>query len=340
MSQLDPIELVETDVVSASPHYAFAGHTLPSPAPKRPTVETSTECGARNSLEIESEPAAKNIEIEIADFCDPGLGICFEKRPPIGSAMALSKLVLSDFSVLCQPASVPEGSWDGRQPLDVKMTAFEHMLGNLESLMRLGALTTHEGLPYEKVSGFEKTEGDDPEVLNPSDIFPHKTLRLLFWGAPHPNPSKCNGSHHGSMATAAKYKTEAFESMAWLCPTGLVAMTFPAKYKVEFYHPRNDTTATARILICTNMSARSYVPMASSNGLRYRIPQADVEDTMVSMLVPPAMWHCVTFDEAGCLIFGQTLRKALATLDDDEFGCALGVYDCSLEAELLADEHM
>ena len=52
------------------------------------------------------------------------------------------------------------------------------------------------------------------------------------------------------------------------------------------------------------------------------------EDIMISLLVPPSLMQCVVI--ANCRI------DFASTLDDREFGCALGVNDCSLEAELVA----
>lgn len=249
--------------------------------------------------------------------------------------MALSKLVLSDFGILREPVAPPPANWDGRLPLHSVETAYARMLRNLDDLKQAGAITSSDGLPWENVSGFEKAEGDDPAIVNPSDIFPSKMLRLLFWGSPHPNPSSNDNSYHGSIATAAMYKTQAFESMAWLCPRGLVAMTFPAKYRVEFYQPVSDKAAAGRILICAKMSTRLYVPMASSDGLRYTIPDAMAGNIMVAMLVPPDMWPCVVLGESGCIDFGETMQRVLDGLTEEEYGCALGVYDCSLEMELL-----
>ena len=75
--------------------------------------------------------------------------------------------------------------------------------------------------------------------------------------------------------------------------------------------------------------------MSSSNGLRYTVPNATREDIMISLLVPPSLMQCVVIAN-GRIDFASTVQGVLDTLDDSEFGCALGVGDCSLEAELTA----
>ena len=247
--------------------------------------------------------------------------------------MALSKLVLTDFGVLRPPAAALLDAWGDRLPLEANESAYMRMIKNVQVLKLHGAMVDSNGRPWEKVSGFARAEGED--VLNPADIFPDKRLRLLFWGSPHPNPSSNDGVWHGSQAVASGYKTNAFESMAWLCPQGVVAMTFPSKYNVEFYQPCANPTAANRILICGRMLSREYVPMASSDGLRYVIPDATKDDTMLAMLLPPRFLSCLVMEE-GSVDFSATVHKILQALTEDEFACALGVYDCSLEMELLA----
>ena len=247
--------------------------------------------------------------------------------------MALAKLALTDFGVLRQPMSALPESWGTQLPLDAEESAFARMMKNIEVLKLHGAMVDTNGLPWEKVSGFERLAGED--VLNPAEIFKDKKLRLLMWGSPHSNPSSNDGALHGSKAGSNDdYKTNAFESMAWLCPEGVIAMTFSSKYKVEFYQPCADPTAHDRLLICGRMIAGGYLPMASSDGLRYGIPDASKDDTMLALLLPPRFVGCLVMGE-GRINLKATLRNVLQALAEDEFACALGVYDCSLEMELL-----
>ena len=244
----------------------------------------------------------------------------------------LRKLVLSDFGVLFPSDTEQDAKWGEQCPVHSAETAYDRMVHNVGVLSHLGA-QTDGSVPFNKVSGFPREDGDGPDIRNPAEMFPEKKLRLLIWGSPHPNPSCNDGVIHGSKAVSAQYKTQAFESMAWLCPTGVVAMTFPAKYEVEFYQPCSDPTAANRVLVCCRMHSRSYVPMASSNGLRYTIPDTSIDDVMVALLVPPSFMRCLAFAKDR-LDFGWTMRNVLELIGEDEYGCALGVYDCSLEMEL------
>ena len=246
--------------------------------------------------------------------------------------MGLDKLVLTDFRSFCPPVGALGTTWHGEQPVDGQETAYTRLTENLQSLSEAGAIT-NRGPLYEKVSGFPTTYGGDAAVRNPAELFPGKELKLLWWGAPHWNPSSCNGTFHGSGADGPGYKTNAFESMVWLCPRGTVAMTFPAKFAVEFYQPCYHHDAANRILICGKMYSRRYVPMVSSDGLRYTIPDTTIDDTMIAILLPPSLMACVAF-EGGRIDFGLTMRQLLDALGENEYGCALGVYDCSLEMEL------
>lgn len=120
--------------------------------------------------------------------------------------MALSKLVLSDFGILTASNESAEGSWGNENPLDEHETAFARMVVNLDALRAQGCITA-EGMPFNKISGFQKSENDTASVRNPADIFPEKELRLLFWGSPHPNPSCNDGMFHGSKAEL-QYKVD------------------------------------------------------------------------------------------------------------------------------------
>lgn len=54
---------------------------------------------------------------------------------------------------------------------------------------------------------------------------------------------------------------------------------------------------------------------------------------MIALLVPPSFLTCLAFEKER-LDFGVTIRNVLKMLGDDEYACALGAYDCSLEMEL------
>ena len=71
------------------------------------------------------------------------------------------------------------------------------------------------------------------------------------------------------------------------------------------------------------------------NALRFTFKDSSIDDVMIALLVPPSFLSCLAFEnECLDLDFGMTIRNVLQELDDDEYGCALGLYECSLEMEL------
>ena len=110
----------------------------------------------------------------------------------------LAKLVLTDFGVL-QPSGRQEDPVESEGALDTHETSYERMLKNLLDLTSWGVLTSeagpHElfGLPFDKVSGFQRKPTDAPDIRNPSELYPDKELKLLLWGSPHGNPSSNDG---------------------------------------------------------------------------------------------------------------------------------------------------
>ena len=170
---------------------------------------------------------------------------------PRGDKRRLAKLVLTDFGVL-QPSQRQEGPVESQEALDPRphKKPYTRMLRNLFDLTNWGALTSEEGcLPLNKVSGFKKKPTDAQDIRNPNELCPGKELKLLLWGCPHANPSSNDGSHHGPGPRTPEHivKTQAFESMAWLCPRGMAIMTFPSKDKVEFYQPCSEAAAAKHV---------------------------------------------------------------------------------------------
>ena len=74
----------------------------------------------------------------------------------------------------------------------------------------------------------------------------------------------------------------------------------------------------------------------SSSGLRFTVPGTSIDDIMIALLVPHRFMTCLAYQDER-LDFGVTIRHVLDMLGDDEYGCALGVYDCGLEMELAFD---
>ena len=89
-----------------------------------------------------------------------------------------------------------------------------------------------------------------------------------------------------------------------------------------------------KVLICGRMHSRQYIPMTSGNGRRFTIAKAGLENTMIALQVAPRHINCIVW-EGSKIDFGATVRKILDTFEFADFAVALGVYDCSLEMELL-----
>ena len=262
-------------------------------------------------------------------------------------AGALSKLYLTDLHRLMPVAVDHTESKDGDngairwRPLSGTETAYARMISNVERLARMGAVTDN-GLPFDQVTGFPITKKDRinmPGVRTPKEVIGATggKVKLLMWGSPHPQPSSAVGASHGMKSKCEKGKTGAFEAMSWACD-GTSIMTFSAKYNVEFLQPQHcyfEETPRNRLLMVGRMHAEEYVPMASGNGLRYTVPDADIGDTMIAMLVAPEHLPYLVFNcNGGKIHFGQTCASIIAVLKDDEFAVALGVYDLSLEMEI------
>ena len=75
-------------------------------------------------------------------------------------------------------------------------------------------------------------------------------------------------------------------------------------------------------------------PLASSSGLRFTVPDSTLVDIMVALLMPPSQMKSLVWG-AGCLDFGATMLHILQAMSETEYGCALGMYDGSLEMELV-----
>ena len=250
--------------------------------------------------------------------------------------LPLTGFYVTDYDHLVNGTINTSETWYGQTPL-TEDSAFSRMCINTKHLIACGAFSD-SGMPFNRVSGFGVSADDranDTFLKNPSDLAPNKTLKLLMWGSPHPNASSSDCDIHGSGSISDKYKTEAFESMAWLCLTGTVIMTFHRKYRVEFYQPQYDTTAANRTLVVGQMYSREYIPMASGNGMRFAVPNAGDDIVMVAMLVPLQHFqHIVHRNDA--IDVGATALAIMRSLNKStEFGAALGVYDCSLEMELV-----
>ena len=217
-------------------------------------------------------------------------------------------------------------------------TPYQRLQKNLRELRSMGAHSEEPDALYGSVTGFPF--GLDEPAINrglrgPEALRPSKKLRVLWWGSPHPGPSssRAHVESHGRVSCSTAFKTNAFHSMAWTC-SGLVAMCFPDKYKVEFRQPRSLGSSNRQLIVALAF-CREYVPMCSGNDERYAIPSAAIDRTMIAMLLPSENRMRVIYRDNGAVDIGMTLLNYVDNLTDDEYAVALGCYDCSMERELL-----
>ena len=170
-------------------------------------------------------------------------------------------------------------------------------------------------------------------------------LGLTYWGAPH---WAGNGNDHyysWPWQNSKTFKTCAWESMAWNSPNGLVAMTFPACYAVEFWNPKYnqkhaegvEDIRSERLLVVGPAYLRQYTPLSSGSEL-CPINRSRVE-TMIALLVPERFMNCII--KRGVKIdVGMTFLRCLQNLTENERAIELGgqTYCLSVEMVLAEDE--
>ena len=208
---------------------------------------------------------------------------------------------------------------------------YQSLQKHLRDLPSMGAHSEEPDALYGSVTGFPF--GLDEPAINrglrgPEALRPSKKLRVLWWGSPHPGPSssRAHVESHGRASCSTAFKTNAFHSMAWTC-SGLVAMCFPDKYKVEFRQPRSLRSSNRQLIVALAF-CREYVPMCSGNDERYAIPSAAIDRTMIAMLLPSEDRMRVIYRDNGAVDIGMTLLNYVDNLTDDEYAVALGCYDC------------
>ena len=82
------------------------------------------------------------------------------------------------------------------------------------------------------------------------------------------------------------------------------------------------------------MYCRNYLPMASCPGLRFAVPDTNPDDVMLALLMPPYFFNCLCWKEER-IDFGATMLNILKVMGEEEYGCALGMYDGMLDMELV-----
>ena len=208
---------------------------------------------------------------------------------------------------------------------DAQMALHAVIHSNLKTLCDLGACG-----PFYGLSGLET----DSYPLYPTCLM-GRSIGLTYWGSPHWSRPADRGTF--PFKDSQTFKTNAWESLSWNSPNGVVAMTFPVAFGVEFYHPAYNKHAykdvdnrCERILTVAKGYFREYTPMVSGSELH----EIHGGDTMVSFLIPERFMHCITWRGAR-LDFGMTCLHCLDVLEDNEFAIELGGQTFALSMEIV-----
>ena len=210
-------------------------------------------------------------------------------------------------------------------------------------LAAYGARLLHCGphiLPHVRISGFP-VRSYQKHLRNPQDLVPPGfTVAALIWGAPHfltadnDRASRHGpGRDHSHNAPNAKYKSQAFESMCWLCKE-LVVMTFPGSYREIDFWPRCPPDDRA-ILIQPVSFHRHF----SSVTGRFCAVSSNVQER-VAMAVPPRMYpllHQHNDRQTNCLDFAGFMLSVHQLLDASEAMVELGCNCATLSMELVRE---
>ena len=197
--------------------------------------------------------------------------------------------------------------------------------------------------PITGVSGFVAKGGND-KIVNPKQIIPAgATLSCLIWGAPHGCPSdhRPSSAHAPKAATNEVFKTNAWESISWLC-NGLVIMTFPSRYKPEFW-PRGcgdgghgSRAGDGRFLI--SMPVRFHRHRSQHTGVALPlIGDNSNEIEMVVLCVPPGKCFDLVYKHTvgGSLNFGEFALEFYESLSPHEHVVELGCSTATLSLEVV-----
>lgn len=164
---------------------------------------------------------------------------------------------------------------------------------------------------------------------------------LVYWGSPHWGTIEFQ-QEAKAWKSSSQFKSNAFESMSWGSPHGMVAMTYKDDYKVELWSPTyrdpryrsKPDPRSPRSLIVAPCYTREYVPLMS--GDHYNEISEGTGIT-VALLVPGALRECVTYLSNDTTIdIGMTMLKTLEVIQcrDEQFAIELGGQTFSLSKEI------
>ena len=218
--------------------------------------------------------------------------------------------------------------------------------GNIRILGWYGARMCQATLsPFDRVSAWPVDDMQRAQgIRNAVDLLRDgETLGMLIWGAPHRGTSSAVMSDRvGCQAGNAEIKTNAFESMMYQCP-GIVLMTFPSRYKVEFSQPRHDVFLKGRGLLVERALCHNYLPRAGNPDEICAIapggegPNPE-ECTMVAIGFHSKYFHCIHYTHSESGVSGVDLTRTylsfLRALGPDEKAVVLGGYNFDLEGDV------
>ena len=193
--------------------------------------------------------------------------------------------------------------------------------------------------PYFRISGFPTSDSEPFKEFTTLLNGPPVRFSLVYWGSPHWADSDAEQNHGCSHRTTNdEFKTNAFESMAWLAPDAAVMMTFSSAYKLEFYHPlwkKPQILFGSRQLIVAEAHSRKYHPVASGAMLQPVRPNTSL---MVAMLIPARLRTRVVYVDSitvSKVDIGATLSNIVEALLPQEKAIELGGQTFSLSCEIL-----
>ena len=151
------------------------------------------------------------------------------------------------------------------------------------------------------------------------------------------------GDRAGYQGDNTVTKTNAFAAMLYQCP-GVVLMTFPSKYGVDFRNPQSDPSLEERGIVISKVLTHTYRPLAATpHGVHPIVPdQNPVDwpvDTMVAIAFPHKYHECIHWlhseelDESG-IDLTRTYLSLLWMLEGTEKAVVLGGYNFDLEGEI------
>ena len=189
----------------------------------------------------------------------------------------------------------------------VKFPEEVNMRSNIAFLRSLGARANGD-CPFEKVSGFPTL---DLLVENPHELIQcaKEDIKMLLWGSPH----NCQSSYPGTGSDIALFNANAFGSMAWLAPKGLVIMIAKASYGRPCDHDR--TLHVGPVRFANHKTSMS--------GSTHPVHPESIE--LASVLIPHGRTRLLHehVDEKGVLNFGAFVWQYMQNFPGPaiELGC-------------------